>query len=322
MNAPKFSIVVPTRNRRHMVARALSSALAQTSDDFEIIVVDDGSTDGTRELLESEPYRACRVLRNEEGGGVSAARNKGVAAASGTYITFLDDDDELRSNALTALDEKCAEFPQVDFLWGARLIHEKDRAGREVASRRDDWPEAKTPICGSEFLPYTLKIAANAAFTIRRRVFTTLGGFDTSFRVSEDRDLFISLARGGYCGVYVPTTIIDVNENVSSLSRSDGLSVGAAVDLRVMDKHRDYLRRPEHFAFETTYLLNVFAGYLQAGNRRGAREVLGELLQREARYPTVLRKYLRHAPEFRALKTLLRYDWLRGIAHRRLRRAG
>ena len=313
---PLFSVVIPTRNRAGMIARAIRSARAQTLDDHEIIVVDDGSTDGTRELLLPLQDERCRVICNASCLGVSAARNLGVAAAAGEWITFLDDDDELRPDALLALRARRQAFPQLDFLWGGRLIHERDSAGQTIATREDDWRAVACPISGSDFLPLTLEIAANAAFTISRGLFQKLGGLDVSLKVSEDRDLFISLARGNYFGAAVCATIIDVHEYSTSLSRSAGVRAGAESDLRVIEKHREYLDRPEHRGFDTSYLLNVFAGFLQAGNRRQAMRIFGQLRDRGALDASVLRKYLRHAPEFRKLKTLLRYNEMRRIVHR------
>jgi glycosyltransferase involved in cell wall biosynthesis len=312
---PLFSVVIPTHNRAGMIVRALRSVLAQTLDDHETIVVDDGSTDGTREVQQSIQSERCRIIRHESNCGVSTARNLGVATATGEWITFLDDDDELRPNALKMLRDRLQAFPQLDFLWGGRLIHEKDGAGKTIAAREDDWHHLPCPISGTEFLPLILEIATSAAFTIRRTLYQQIGGFDPSFQVSEDRDLFMLLARGKYLGGAVCATIIDVNEMPSSLSRSAGIRAVADSDLRVMEKHREYLDHPEHQAFKSSYLLNIFAGFLQTGNRRSAMRILGELRSRGALNAGVLRKYLRHAPEFRALKSLLRYSSLRRLAN-------
>jgi hypothetical protein len=110
-------------------------------------------------------------------------------------------------------------------------------------------------------------------------------------------------------------TIIDVHELVGSLSRSTSLRSGANIDLRVIDKHREFLQRPEHRKFLDSYLLAVFVGFLEAGNRPAAMNILRELRRHGALEIGVLRKYLRHAPEFRALKSLVRYDAMRRMSH-------
>ena len=315
-HAPRISVVIPTHNRVAIVQRALQSVAAQTFDDYEIIVVDDASSDATPTFLESVRSPRCRIIRNDKNLGVSATRNRGIAAATGELITFLDDDDELRPHALEALHEQFRSIPGLTFLWGGRLIHEMDAAGREIGTREDDWSQIPTTVSGYSFLPWVLEIATNSAFTIRRTTLQSLGGFDEQMRVSEDRDLFIALARGGFLGAAVPCSIIDIFERYSSLSRSTGLRGGADLDLRVIDKHREYLYLPQHHDFLNRYLVTVFVGFLQASKRRSAARMLGELRRRGALNFGVMRKYLRHAPEFRALKSLFRYDAIRRLRNK------
>lgn len=313
---PLFSVVIPTHNRVATIGLALRSVLVQTMDEYEIIIVDDGSSDGTQELLASIDCSRCRVLRNPVNVGVSASRNRGVAAAHGEFIVFLDDDDEFRPTALAALRERCMADPKPDFLWGVRVTHERARAGHTISTRMDDWRDLPSSMSGSDFLPLTLRLATSAVFAIRRTLFEQLGGFDEGLKVSEDRDLFITLAEGGYLGAVANNAIIDVDETFNSLSRSVGVRGGADVDLRVIDKHLEYLRRPEHHEFLSEYLLVVFAGFLQAGKRHAALHIVRELRQRGALDLRVLRNYLRHAPEFRALKGAIRYSTIRRMRNK------
>ena len=313
---PIISVVIPTHNRKAIVERALRSVARQTFHDYEVIIVDDGSSDGTTAFLETMSNPRTKLLRNEQSRGVSAARNRGVAAASGELITFLDDDDALRPNALARLHERMSSDQHLDFVWGGRLIHEMDARGRNIGTREDDWSRVPETLRGSGFLDMVLKFATNSAFTIRRSTFEALGGFDEQLSVSEDRDLFIALASGGYVGAVLPQTIIDVHELVGSLSRSTSLRSGANIDLRVIEKHREYLERSEHRSFMCSYLEAVFVGFLEAGNRRAAMRTLGELRRHGALTVGLLRSYLRHAPEFRALKSSVRYDAIRRISNK------
>jgi glycosyltransferase involved in cell wall biosynthesis len=319
---PLFSVIIPTHNRVNTIARALSSVLAQTLDDYEVIIVDDGSNDGTAELLAGFTAPRCRVIRNEINVGVSAARNRGAAAAQGEFIVFLDDDDEFRPGTLAALRERYCADPELDFAWGVRIIHERSATERTIATRTDDWRNFPYRMSGSDFLPLALQIATSAAFSIRKSLFEKIGGFDTGLKVSEDRDLFIRLAQGEYIGGIANDALIDVNEGFNSLSRSVGVRGGSDADLRVIEKHRTYLSLPEHDEFLSDYLLVVFAGSLEAGNRRAALHIIGELRRRGALDSRAFRYYLRHAPEFRALKTVLRYDALRRIRNTLRSRSG
>ena len=90
---PTVSVVIPTYNRAHLIGRSIRSVLSQTYQDFEIIVVDDASTDNTEEVLRSLGNERIRYIRHEQNKGANAARNTGIKAARGKYIAFQDSDD-------------------------------------------------------------------------------------------------------------------------------------------------------------------------------------------------------------------------------------
>lgn len=117
-----ISVVVPAYNYAHYLPRALDSVVPQLQDDTEIVVVDDGSTDGTAELLERYTVKlpSLRVLR-QANAGAGAARNAGIRAARGRYILPLDADDELVPAALETLKRLIAADPAVDIVLGAYL---------------------------------------------------------------------------------------------------------------------------------------------------------------------------------------------------------
>lgn len=94
MEGPKVSVIIPAYNREHTIGRAMRSVLHQTFQDFEIIVVDDGSTDGTAKVIKRFRDPRIRHLHHEKNRGAAAARNTGIKAACGEYIAFLDSDDE------------------------------------------------------------------------------------------------------------------------------------------------------------------------------------------------------------------------------------
>ena len=102
MKTPRFSVLIPTYNRRQLLAQAIDSVLAQTFPDYEIIVIDDGSIDGTVTMLQSYGSH-IRVLSQENRGG-QVARSQGAAIAAGDYLVLLDDDDVLYPDALAIYD--------------------------------------------------------------------------------------------------------------------------------------------------------------------------------------------------------------------------
>jgi glycosyltransferase involved in cell wall biosynthesis len=117
MKRPLFSIVIPTYNRADFIIDTINSALAQDDDDFEVVVVDDGSTDNTEAAVlktfrHLEKVRYYKQVNSERG----AARNRGIAEARGRYVVFLDSDDRMRSNHLSALREIIEKRPGINFL--------------------------------------------------------------------------------------------------------------------------------------------------------------------------------------------------------------
>lgn len=111
---PQFSIVIPMFNRATLIGRAIESCLAQDRDDLEVIVVDDGSTDGSPEVVRAFTDPRVRLELLERNSGQNTARNRGAQVARGEWLVFLDSDDELTPDALSTLARRIAETPGVE----------------------------------------------------------------------------------------------------------------------------------------------------------------------------------------------------------------
>lgn len=182
---PLVSIIIPCYNGEHFVGEAIESALAQSHPHIETLVVDDGSTDSSRELIRRYPVR----LLEGDHLGVSAARNRGIRESRGEYLVFLDSDDRLLPNAVTAglatmrLHHKCAMAVAAH-----NLITESGR----IVSRR---PKESRVEDAYERLLRSNFIECTSSVLFRREMFPTAQGFMLGIEGSEDYELYLRIAR-------------------------------------------------------------------------------------------------------------------------------
>ncbi|WP_202840328.1 glycosyltransferase [Luteimonas saliphila] len=291
---PETSVIIPTWNRRDLVVRAIDSVLAQTREVQEIIVVDDGSTDDTGEVL-AQRYGKRITYAAQANAGVSAARNRGLAMASGRYLALLDSDD-------VWLPEKTARqvgfleaHPDIGLVLCDVMRMAPDGSLIDVFDRRRQIPE------DGPALRWVLRDPALAPLSVlmRREVYEDVGGFDESLRTAEDLDFHLRVAaRWGIGVVSGPLA--------RALRGHDGLSALASTEddyLAVMERAAEAAKGtvPEDArrqALATAYVKNaescVWRGrYGQAwelGRKAWALEPEGELRRRLLRLPMMAGK--------------------------------
>ena len=208
------SVIVPTFDRGAMVGQALESIACQTYPDIEIVVIDDGSTDNTREVIDRFVRRNSRPVTffRQENRGCAAARNQGLRLATGEFLTFLDSDDAWVLTAATSLVNALVASG-ADFVYSPAIEAFPDgteRVNYPVAANRPDLFAAE------HFKETNLR---NGAFLFRRHVLSTVRGLDESLRHNEDSD-FIQRVAIHYKAVYSSSPTVRVHHHSGNKSRN------------------------------------------------------------------------------------------------------
>jgi len=220
---PLISVITPTYNRADFVVEAVESVLAQTYPHFELLIVDDGSTDNTREVL--EPYLKDGRIRlfYQENQGQSVARNRGLDEATGDFVCFLDSDNawlpDKFEKSLKAFDDN----PGSDVVYGDFIVI--DEQGREIGTNRMKRHSGRiTP-----HLLHDNFVSMNTTMT-RRQCFVDMGGFDKNDRLAEDYGLWLRLSTR-YKFYYLPALLgyYRVMENQISSDKDSRFEANEAI---------------------------------------------------------------------------------------------
>ena len=182
-----ISIVIPLYNKEQSIARTIRSVLNQTYRDFELIIVNDGSTDNSlkeAERLSADDSRI--VIISQSNAGVSAARNKGINASQGELIALIDGDDYWDKDCLKELVRMSKDFPDAG-MWGANYA---DVLGGKIYPYYQGFPDNYRGYVNDYFCTSHGDVFWTSALMMRKDVVTNVGLFDERIRYSEDMDLW------------------------------------------------------------------------------------------------------------------------------------
>jgi glycosyltransferase involved in cell wall biosynthesis len=286
VRTPVFSVIIPTFNRAALVTEAVRSVLQQTFGDFEIVVVDDGSSDDTREAL--RPYAGRIRYVHQENAGVAAARNRGIAESRGEYLAFLDSDDLFAPRMLEQARCTFEDHPEAGAVFTAEIEMDAQGRPRRVITKRTR---------GDFFTPAGMigrdtHIGSGRPGVVRRRWVQKLGGYDESLRCAVDCDLWIRYS------FHMPMVLQPeplVFRRLHSSNLASNLLQDAKDWLRILEKvardHPEFIR--EH---PRVYRRALAKNYLRLG-----RELLAADHEPESRREA--RQALRRAARFRPVQS-------------------
>ena len=186
---PAVTVVIPTFNRASIVVRAIRSVLGQTCQDWELIVVDDGSTDGTEQVVRGFSDKRINYIRHDRNLGGGAARNTGIRHAQGEYVAFLDSDDEWPPEKLQKeLEVFRNSDPALGLVYTSKMI--LDETGRVL----EILMAAKSGWVYEALLDWNF-IGSCSRVTVKKQALERVAGFDETLVSHQDWDLWLRVAR-------------------------------------------------------------------------------------------------------------------------------
>ena len=182
------SVLIPTYNREKTILRAIQSVLQQTFSDFELIIVDDGSQDGTAEVIKAIVDPRIKYIQHSKNAGTAEARNPAVKSSSGRYVAFLDSDDEWFPDKLTRQMETIRQEKEevVANVTGFYLFDEFDIKRKEIPSRPVSWYKHLLMGCG---------LGEGTTLVVSRKAFEKIGYFDPSLPRYADWDWLLRFTK-------------------------------------------------------------------------------------------------------------------------------
>ncbi|MCH7396511.1 glycosyltransferase family 2 protein [Belliella sp. DSM 107340] len=230
---PLISVIIPTYNRAHVLPNSIKSVLDQSFEDWELIVVDDGSEDNTKEMVEEFLMDSRVSYYFQKNKGVSEARNHGAKISKGDYLIFLDSDDRLAKESIYHFRKKIKTTSfDVVFSW-VKLISEEKKSW-EIKKMHKNYPCDKNDMPKGVYLP--------GAFCIKKELFFSVGSYDPNLHYGENTDLFLRLHIRKYSYGFVEyTSLLHFVGNKSGLSSN--LKEILNSNLILLEKHSEYFKK-------------------------------------------------------------------------------
>jgi glycosyltransferase involved in cell wall biosynthesis len=237
---PKISVILPVHNRADVLPRAIGSVIEQEFEDFELIIIDDGSTDASAEIAESLGDRRIRLIRLDRNRGGNAARNEGIRAASAPLIAFLDSDDRYLPNKLAWVGAEFHRRPKLDLLVDSFVKVQPPGSRKAEVVRRNPVIDDREQFRTALFTRQMWK--ATPAITVKREIALEAGLFDETLRRLQDFDFLIRVSELANCASTDEVLWVKYWD-ANAISAQDNM---IAANVELVRRHPEYLRTPAY----------------------------------------------------------------------------
>lgn len=234
-NQIRFSVIIPLYNKSDYIQSAVESAIRQTHSDFELIIINDGSTDNSLDrVLEISDSRIVVITQTNQ--GVSAARNKGVSIARNEYVTFLDADDWWHIDYLIEMSRLIYAFPEAK-IYGCQYFWVKNGKVKGSINHESEGFKGYIDYCEAYTHAWWMPLHSNST-VIRKTIYDEMGGFKTNLKFGEDFDFWIRIVLKHKLA-YLNKPLAYYNQDVATTGRALGSK---------------RWKKEEHFLFNLAYL--------------------------------------------------------------------
>ncbi|MEO7634184.1 MAG: glycosyltransferase family 2 protein [Sphingomicrobium sp.] len=264
---PRISVILPVHNRERCVAAAIDSVLAQNFADFELVVVDDGSSDSSAAVVAGFADPRVRLIRLARNGGGNAARNAGIRAARAPLIAFLDSDDAFLPDKLSAVVAEFERRPELDVLVDSYVVQYPD--GRPEQQRRNPAIEGAAFV---EALFERRLWKATPAISARTAAVVRAGLFDEELRRRQDFEFLARAARVAHCAASDRSLWIK-RWSPEAISAQSGVYIDATI--AVCRKHPEFFADPRFYHGLARDVARQMSRLMRGGEwRAAARDVV------------------------------------------------